>query len=480
MILAEADPGWPDELPTWEMHREMAAHVLPAGLVGSREEKGQQAVLNQIRYRNLIGEYEDASHLGQAAVTAWRDESFLGPDHELVLLATREWATSLRAVGRYPRSRQLTADATQRLRANSDYGDDHEQTLAMASSLADDLRFAGEYAEALATDEQTYRRCLAKWGESDARTVASRHGLSVSQRLVGEFARAMAADTRELDRHRTQHGERHVATLRWVNALAEDLFGLGRYRDVIELHQQLREHGGRLAPARDLLLADRSLALASRGRGELRDAFDALLKHYHGCIESFGDEHELTLSATMSYANALRQRNPDEAHVHATDAVSAYRRTFGPRNPLTLAAEVNLAAILRAQGQHNRARQADTAARDALRAAVGDRHPYVIAATANLATDHALAGDHAGALHLSELAYAMAVEVRGTNHPDTLAIAANLTIDRWAAGAPDEADELLKEVLTTLRGTLGQTHPVVHDVASGNRLEIDIEPPPST
>jgi NB-ARC domain/Tetratricopeptide repeat len=480
VILAEADPGWPDELPTWEMHREMAAHVLPAGLVGSREEKGQQTVLNQIRYRNLIGEFEDASHLGQAAVTAWRDESFLGPDHELVLLATREWATSLRAVGRYLRSRQLTADATQRLRANSDYGDDHEQTLAMASSLADDLRFAGEYAEALATDEQTYRRCLAKWGESDPRTVASRHGLSVSLRLVGEFTRAMAADTRELDRHRTLHGERHVATLRWVNALAEDLYGLGRYRDVIELHQQLRERGGRLAPARDTLLADRTLALARRGLGELRDAFEALRDHYHGCIESFGDEHELTLSATMSYANALRQRNPDEAHVHATDAVSAYLRTFGRGNPLTLAAEVNLAAILRTQGERNRALKADTAARDALRATLGDRHPYVIAATANLASDHALADDKAGALHLSELAYATATEVRGATHPDTLAIAANLTIDRWAGGEASQAEELLKDVLTTLRRTLGQTHPIVHDVASGNRLEIDIEPPPST
>ena len=86
------------------MLREMSAHVVPAGLVRSGSETARRAVLHQIRYRYLTGDLEGACSLGQAAVTTWRDEPMLGPGHELVLLATREWANALRAVGQYEQS----------------------------------------------------------------------------------------------------------------------------------------------------------------------------------------------------------------------------------------------------------------------------------------------------------------------------------------------------------------------------------------
>jgi hypothetical protein len=480
-ILTAADPGWPDDLPSWDMYREMAAHILPAGLVESRVGHAQHAVLHQIRYRYLVGEFEDAGRLARAAVTAWGEDDFLGPDNALVWRATRELANSLRALGQHEEARRFMVDLTERLRANAEYGEDHEETLATATGLAGDLRIAGEYREALRTDEDAQRRYLAQWGGADQRTIDSGRSLAASLRLNGDFAGAAAIDSRVLDHVRTTRGDRHRAVQGWVNALAEDLYGLGRYSEVVELQQHQREAGGRLAPIRELLLADRMVALARGGLGELGDAEGALRMNYHSCVESLGDDHEFTLAATVSYANVLRQRNlVDEAHVHATDAVSAYRRTFGPLNPLTLAAEVNLAAILRASGERNRARQADTAAHEVLRASVGERHPFFIAVTANLASDHALLGDHEGALMLAEQAYALALEVRGPTHPDTLAVAANLVIDRRAVGDGDgdgDTEHLLGEVLGTLRRTLGTAHPTVFLVASGLRVDLVIEPP---
>ena len=90
-----------------------------------------------------------------------------------------------------------------------------------------------------------------------------------------------------------------------------------------------------------------------------------------------------------------------------------------------------------------------------------------------------LAGDHVTALALSREAHQVSAEVRGPHHPDTLAAGANLTIDRRQAGAAAEADALLKEILSTLRRTLGTSHPTVTSVASGIRIECDIEPLPA-
>jgi len=479
-ILAAADPGWPDGLPSWDLHREMAPHVLPTDLIHSRTPAAQRTVYHQIRYRYLIGDYEDARRLGETAITAWRQEDFLGANHGLVLRASREWANALRSLGQYQRCRELTSDALDRFRANPEYGDDHPYTLAMALSRAADLRIEGKYYEALRADTDVHRRHTTRYGETHDRTAGSRHNLAVSLRLVGDFATAASVDEAQLEGHRQNRGDEYGKTVLSAYALAEDLYGLGRYRDALDLQTRYAETGRRVLGAthQSTILARRTIALAQRGLGQVVEALTSLRDHYHDCIAAFGPDHEYTLVATMSYANTLRQHSRfDEAHMHATDAVSAYRRTFGRTNPLTLAAEVNLGAILRAKGERNSALQADTIAEEALRGLLGRRHPFTVAARMNLATDIWLAGEYRRALRMSELVYTDVLEVRGHQNPYTLAAAANLAIDRGAAGETDAGDRLLDEALAGLRRTLGPAHPNVTAAASGVRLECTIEPP---
>jgi tetratricopeptide (TPR) repeat protein len=476
-ILAAGDPGWPDELGSWELHREMAAHVLPTGLIGSRSEQAQRAVLNQMRYRYLTGDHEEARRLAEAAVVAWREPDVLGPDHELVLLATREWANALRAKGRYDEARQLTADAMIRLRAAM--GDDHVHTLAMATSHAADLRIAGQYQEALHLVEATYRRHVERFGDGDARTGRSHHNVAVSLRLVGNFRRAHAIDQDRYQSQRESAGDLHRTTLLTANALGEDLYGLGRYREALNLLVPV-EGAWRTAHGRHsgALLVRRTLALARAGLGEVAPALEALSELHRNCIDAFGADHEYTVATTMSLANLLRQwGEPDRAFVHAMDAVNTYRQTLGGRNPFTLAAEVNLAAVLRGKGEPMRARPTDEAARSGLREVVGEEHPFTIAATVGLAGDLAMVGDHPGALSLSSRAYETAQAVRGATHPDTLAAAANLALDRRATGDHAAADVLTRDTLAALRRSLGPNHPMVTAVAGGRRLDVCIEPP---
>jgi hypothetical protein len=476
-ILSAADPGWPDDLASWESHRDMAAHILPSCLIESRSEPAQRTVLNQIRYRYLIGDYDDARQLAMAAVSAWREDPLLGADHELVLLALHEGANASRAIGRYEEARLSTVDAMRRLQAR--VGDDHPYTLAIATSVTADLYIAGAYADALHIAEETHRRHAALWGEADRRTAACRHNVGMSLRLVGSFEQARVIDAYELELHRTVEGDRHLRTLLSASALAEDLYGLGRYADVLYLLSPLldvwREVGPTHAAA---LLADRTVALANASLGKFSLAVERLRHHHYECTKAFGADHEHTLAATMSYALVLRGGNDiAEAHVHATYAESAYRRAFGARNPLTLAAGVNLAVTLRALGEHRSARQADSVAWEALRATVADRHPFTIAAAVGLASDLWYAEDHAGALMMSQRAHDDSVAVLGRDHPDTLVAAANLALDRRAAGDATGADTLVAEVLGSLRRTVGPEHPTVTAVASGQRVDVGIQPP---
>jgi len=484
-ILAAADPGWPDHLASRDMHREIAAHVVPSGLIDSSMPAARQTVLHQVRYRYLIGEYESAVTLAARAVTRWSANPSLGADHDLVLLCSREWANVLRAIGRYQEASRLTADTMPRLRDKVAYGPDHPETLALATSYAADLRIAGEYRAAYEQDEDTYRRYLRSpaHGEQHPLTSAALHNLSVSCRHLGRFAEAEVKDRLELRRHLSRHGVERAKTLLTVNALAEDLYGLGRFQEVLDLHREYSEPARRvLGPAhRGVLLAARTVALARLGLGDVAQALNSLRDNYHDCITSFGAVHEYTLAATMSYANCLRrqgrQEQLHEAFVLATDAVGNYQRAFGARNPLTLVAEVNRAAILRARGEHLRAREADAVAYEALHDIVGDEHPYAIAALANLATDLARAGDAMGARDRSAQAYRIAARVRGEAHPDTLQIGANLVLDMHATGDVAASEQLLQRVLGHLRRSLGPTHPTVAEVASGRRMHCTVEPP---
>src|SRR5262249_32582390 len=143
---------------------------------------------------------------------------------------------------------------------------------------------------------------------------------------------------------------------------------------------------------------------------------------------------------------------------------------------LTLAAEINLAAVLRARGDRIGASRAGDLALRSLRETVGDEHPFTVTALINVATDIALMGDHSGAYHTSERAYAMALDVQGPDPWDPLAARANLAIDRAPAGISDPG-RVRDEVLARLRRLLGPGHSAVSDVASGVRLECDIEVP---
>jgi len=471
-ILTAADLGSPDEV-VWDLHRAMAPHVLPSGLPWSRLPAAHRAVYHQVRYRYLLGDLEDARRLAETAVTAWQDSGFLGPDAEFVLLTKREWANTLRALGHYPQAREIDAEVMTRLRGNEEYGENHMYTLDTARGYAADLRIAGDYRLALELDRGSYRRLSDHYPRDVDRIGVSHHNMAVSHRLLGDFAEAETIDQDEWARRREYRGRDDRRTRLSHNALAEDLFGRGRFHDVLELEpDSLTTAEGAVRPVElGLLLASRTIGLANRRLGRLGRATELLQAHYTECAASFGADHGFTLAATLSYANALRERGLlGHAYSLAVDAVTGYERAFGPTNPLTQAARVDLAAILRAREAFLDALRTDETALRDLRETVGDAHPFAIVARINLAIDQARTGSGAAERTAAE-AHGLAREVLGPHHFDTLSAASNLSQFTPASAADRDV------ALADLRRTLGSDHPRITEVAKGHWVDCDVEPP---
>jgi tetratricopeptide (TPR) repeat protein len=351
----------------------------------------------------------------------------------LVLDATVQWANALRARGEYDRARDLTAGTLSQLRVDPNFGDDHNLTIQVSGSYAADLRIVGEYRRALEIAHETYRRCAERFGTADSRTAISQHNLGVSQRLMGDFVGAEAVDRSLLAHYRQTRGEADWRTRLSVHALAEDLYGLGRYTEVLDLPQQ--EYDGRQPVDLGALLSGRTVALARRGVGEAIEALELLRLHLRYCVELFGPDHEHSLAGRMSLATTLLLLNEvEEAYRTATSAAESYRATFGPRNPLTIVAGINLANILRARGDLGQARRVDAVATEALRDILGEEHPFTVAATIALATDYSSTGRDTIARRLSERAYHHAQRAYGADHPATLIAGSNLVLDLTATG----------------------------------------------
>ncbi|GAA4596948.1 tetratricopeptide (TPR) repeat protein [Actinoplanes octamycinicus] len=490
-LLAQANPGSPDDVRTWDLHAEIAPHVVPAGLIEAGHPPARDLVVDQVRYLYRVGDYAGSLRLGDLALAAWRETD--RPDvsqalEELAMRVTFQRTETLRALGRYDESRALSVESWNRLRDSPDYGPGHEFTVRAARTVAAHDRIYGAYADALRVDQETLEHCRATTlpaGEKDELILHQMNNVAVNLRLLGDFRQAFAIDEEVLRRRRDRFGDRDSRTLLSVSNLARDHLGLGHFQQALELQQEwLPAYRARVgARHHHVLMSARTVAVALRKLGRYPEALAAAREGYEASQAHFGPDHEHTLAAMMTLANAsyaaalADNQRPDEAKELARLAVARYRRIFGAENPATLAAEVNHAIILRALGDP-RALDMDRITLSELQERLGDEHPYTLCAAANYALDLSL-GQADDARDLLERTLEASRRVRGEQHPDTLACAINLAHELRNTGSSGSAQELLDSTLGTLRRVLGRDHPSTINAARGATAECDIEPPPT-
>jgi tetratricopeptide (TPR) repeat protein len=481
-LLGAANPGNAEDPRTWALHAEIGPHLIPSDAVHSKVMPARHAVVDQVRYLERRGEYEESMRLGRLAVEAWSapaEAGGLGSEHDLTLRAIRDLANAMRALGSYDNARQITEEALGRLRVSPDHGEDHPTTLDLAGAVGIYLRLTGGYREALAMDRDVVDRRRRIAGDSESATLRAMGNLAVSLRVNGMFAEAYSVDLQAREAYVQLLGPDHPRTLLAASNLARDLFDLGRYADSLALIDEILPHQVGLHGINHeyVLRSTRLKAITLRRLGRRREAVALARTNFRGSDTTVGPNHENTLLSMMSYANALRSvKDLVGARTIAAEALARYRAAFGPRNPVTLAVATNFTIILRALGDRNEAHSIDQLTLRELRQAAGDDHPYTLAAMAGLATDRALNHEVASAMAVSQDLLKRASESLGPDHPSTLGFSANLGLDLIAAGSAEDGEELRARAIAELSTTDGEA---LDDALHGGRIECDIEPPES-
>lgn len=487
-LLVAANPGNPDESINWEMFAQIGPHIRPAGLVGDTEQTVRRVVLDHARYLYVIGDFDASRRLSEEARSAWAGPRDVWDDEQTFACLDR-LVNALLALGQYREADELLDRVWDRLNAHDRFGPHHPRTLRLANVLALSRRILGRYGEALALDRIRVEFYEQRGDPEHPDAFSARGNVAVSLRAIGDFAQALDIDQALVDYQSRTRGEFHDRTLFYASNLARDLYGLGRYAESLKRQQEVLPGLRNRLGARHLtvILAGRTVALGLRRTGRIAEALQQSRENFHVCRGQLGSDHGSTLAAAMTYANAVRtavaaglendQTSISLAYNLSSDALNRYRRRFGDRNPLTLAAATNQAAILRAMGERRRARRTGEPAYHALYQQLGAAHPYTHAAAVGLANDLAAVHEEEEALRLLSETLNIARDAGREAHPDVLICAINLGVvmqpSDWAAGRA-----MVEPNLDALRRAIGSGHPQVVAAEQGQRGECDIEPPP--
>ena len=500
-LLIAANPGRPEDLLTWEMHGQIGPHLGPAKAVEDPSPKVRRVVLDHIRYLWLLGDFDGSLRLSAEARRAWAGPDDRWEDDETFAVMDR-YALALVGLGRYREANALYEEAWIRLNTSEKFGPQHDRTARMANGVALVSRILGSYGKALnheryrvehyaskSSEEQSDERGDRRSERSDRYALLNaRHNLAVSYRAIGDFAKAQEIDEELISDWRRLEGDDDYRTQLAVSSQARDLYGLGRYEEALQLQRDsivlLRQRLNNRHP--QVVLANRTVAIALRKTGRIAEALQTSRDHHLVCQGEWGSDHDHTLAAAMTYANAIRVAVAAGqagvltfAHAYNTSlrAVSTYRARFGETNPVSLAAAVNHAIILRAMGERTTARRTSESAYRLLLDQVGAAHPYTQAAAVELANDLSAQHDDEGAARLLRTTLESARTAQRDLHPDMLIAQINLGLltRTWDPGA---GQSLIEKGLNGLREALGPEHPQVLAAARGERGECDIEPPP--
>jgi hypothetical protein len=483
-LLVAANPGSPDDQLSWEMYAQIGPNLGPARAVHHPQREVRRVVLDQARYLHVIGDFDGSLRLSREALEAWAGPHDTWEDDETFACLNRI-ANALVSLGRYREAGTLTDQVWDRLNTHERFGPDHPRTAHIASTVAVVRRALGRYGEALRLEH--YRTdYFQRAGEAARHDLQqTRNNLAVILRLIGDFKQARDIDESLLAERSDAYGSDHYLTLFSASNLARDLYGLGHYADALKLQQEgLPALRARLGPRHPyVLLANRTVTLCLRKVGRVSEALEHSRQHSQACRGEFGADHGYTLAATMTYANSIRAvvaADPATgaallpvAYNMSLYAANSYRRIFGDRNPLTLTAATNQAAILRAMGERGRARRIGEPAYHLLNQQLGGGHPHTQAAAVGLANDMVAAHEAEEAVRLLRVTLDAARQAGRTDHPDVLVCATNLAL---LTRSRDGAD--LQETLDVLRRSLGSEHPDVDAAGRGVLVECDIEPPP--
>ncbi|BEL06255.1 hypothetical protein Q0Z83_044460 [Actinoplanes sichuanensis] len=479
-MLAYANPGNPDRINVRERdkHAELSAHITASGVIESDDDEARQVVLDQIRFRYLVGDYESSRDLAADALAIW--EARFDPEDELTLIARRHRANAIQALGFAEEALEIDQDVLAGFQRA--FGPDHEHTMATVNSVSQDFRVIGRYAEARDLSQDNYPRHVRVLGRDDRATIRTANNLGVDLRLVGDYENALVLDEETLATAQRAYGPSDELTLLMAGSVAADLYALGRYGEAYRL---LRENIGLYEAAvgtnhPHVIRTRRTMVMSLRKMGQARDAAEEFRSLRLAFRNRLGADHPNTLLVAQSFMNALRDNGElVEAIKVGEEALRLYQER-SPDHPMTHVCATNLAIAYRQSGNVAGARELNRAALDRLTVLLGPDHPYTLCCATNLANDLAAAGEVNEALRMSGEVLERSRRVRGADQLYSLVCAVNHAIDLIASGDERTGEPMLRNAVDAMLRLpdFGEAHPDVRLAHLGKRIDCDIESAP--
>jgi tetratricopeptide (TPR) repeat protein len=482
-ILAAAaatTQGGPDDQDNWERYESMRPHLEPVGALESRDDAVRQLVLDMVRYLSHRGDLAGSQELAERAVKQW--SKMFGDDDLLTLRLRVRLANTLRDRGRFRESHQIGQDVLPRLSRVA--GPEHPYTLEAMSGLGGDLWFLGEFQRAREICEQALERWRHVFDDDHPRTMGAANNLALAYRLFGDYEKAQEIDYDTRRRRRRALGERHLHTLYSEDSYGRDLRAVGDYQaSRAQLDRALEVARTALGPDhQQTLRLAKNLAVTLRRLGELAGAHELVTDTLARSERVLGSQHPETAACLLELACTLSARGDHTgARSRSDEASEQFTSIYGERHPVTLAVVNDVAVFLLRAGDFAAARpileNADAEFGD-LEDRLGQDHPYALVTQLNLATVRYASGDPAEARRLDERTYSRLYGRYRAEHPLALVAAANLAVSLRDTGAAQDARTQTEETLRTMREVLGEHQPDTRAAREGQRISLDIEPPP--
>jgi CTP:molybdopterin cytidylyltransferase MocA len=490
LLLANDDPGDPEDPDAWRRYEELHASIGTAGMTDCKADLVRRLIINLVRYLHASGDPRAAVNLADTALDRWSANGGAADPEAcagyLDMLEAK--ADALVSAGLLTAARRVQQDALAVMRANPARWPRQIVTLSRVDGAG--LRRDGKFREALEADTDAKDRHIATFGPDHPQTFIAINNLVVDYALDGNYPASVAEAERAYSDTLAYGNVEGLPVLFQKNLLARCKQLAGQPGEALVMLTEV--HVGYFAMVEhDLLSEDHPLLLAHEidfavtrqdldvGMPELAKLAESMHDVHVRCWRALDVDHPQTLAASVARGSIIR-RLPGQAAEAArvvADAERCYRATLGD-HPYTHACAAFLASIRRQAGSPVRAVSELRSSLDRLRALVGGLHPYTLAVCVALMNALADAGEPEAALTEGQTAFTGFQESLGPDHPHTLACAANVVAVLSLLNQEREAAELRGQTSARYRGTVGDGHYHARLFAEGTRFDLDFAPVP--
>lgn len=475
-VLADADPGDPNDSRLWPRFAEILPQLEPSGALASTHPRTVRLVLNCMGYCYASGEYRVGIELAERVRESWSE--LFEPTAQPLLDLITEHTVILRASGRFHEAYDIDLAVLARLREQP--APDEIAVMNARNSVASDLRFLGRYPDAYRIQDEVVTAARELLGPEDWTTLRAQHNLGVVLRLQGRYREAYDVDLDTLRKREQVLRTRHPETLHSGSACARDLRLMGHYQEALArqelgLRLQLQVLGDRHPHT---LWSQHNVIMCQRRAGTPgRDVGPQLAELLERHERVYGKGHHNSLMLVTDYANFLRVHGDlVQARDLITEAEETYRRLVGQAHPVPTGMQSNVGLVLQAEGDRDGALNMFEQALTGLRTLLGDDHPWTLGCAVNATGGRNMTGRVRDAADLSRSTLTRARAALGGDHPMTLSAQTALAADLRALGERAEADKVEEDALQKLTRTMGAQHQ--HTLSARQRVRPywDFEP----